>query len=354
MSPLPGTLPRRFAARSAFTLIELLVSMVVLTLLILMVSQMVGSASRVVTGNREHLETDSQARLVFDRMALDIGRMVKRKDVDYIFPTLVERGSRTQQPDNDKFFFFSEAPAYFGSTVLPAAQSSLALIGYRVNNDKQPDSFKLSRLSKGLAWDESTGATPGSVVFLTYPAASPSPAASPTPFPESTIPGHWAKTVGATPDYNPTDASDDASYHVIGEQVCRMSICYLLKPEKRSDGTVKPAIYSHDPFRAPHTAINGLRDVQAIVVALVILDDASRRIATNLSNITAAFPDITLPSEASYPVPPAAPPKLMAQVWLDKFKDKTSFDKLVADAKIPTVAAAQLRIYQRHFYLDTQ
>jgi type II secretory pathway pseudopilin PulG len=356
MIPPPTGQPQRFAASTAFTLVELLVSMTVLTLLIVAVSQMVSGTTTISTSNRQHLDADGQARLVFDRMALDFARMVKRPDVDYIF----KDASVVTQPGNDKFFFYSEAPAYFDPADDPAAataaaQSSLALIGYRINSATQANPYQLARLSKGLTWDESSGSAtdplkdpaPGSIVFLSYPAASPSPAAAPTPFPASTLAGHWPQTLGSSPGYNGDDPDPlHPSYHVISPQVCRLEICYLLKPAVQSDGTTLPAVYSLSPFRAPHTSISGLQDVRAIVVALVVLDQTSRQIAPDLSHLTAAFPDIAADGTGLG----ATPPILMAKMWQDKLDSGT----VAATAQIPQAAAGQLRIYQRHFYLDTQ
>src|SRR5260370_40909223 len=76
---MPSTLARRDlrADRHAFTLVEMLVSIVALTLFVLMVSRLVNSASIVTTIGNKHMDADSQARSVLDRMAVDIARMVK-------------------------------------------------------------------------------------------------------------------------------------------------------------------------------------------------------------------------------------------------------------------------------------
>src|SRR5260370_21243143 len=69
--------------KNAFTLIELLISLAVTALIILMVEQlMTNTAATARTGNK-HIDTDTQARAVLDRMAMDFGRMLKRTDIDY-------------------------------------------------------------------------------------------------------------------------------------------------------------------------------------------------------------------------------------------------------------------------------
>ena len=70
-------------ARAGFTLVEMLVSIVLLALLILLVTQVVNTAAIVVRPATKHIDTDTQARTVFDRMAVDFAQMLKRTDIDY-------------------------------------------------------------------------------------------------------------------------------------------------------------------------------------------------------------------------------------------------------------------------------
>src|SRR5260370_16367631 len=74
---------------NAFTLIELLISLAVTALIILMVAQLMNSATAVTRTGNKHIDTDTQARAVLDRMAMDFGRMLKRTDVDYYLKGLV-------------------------------------------------------------------------------------------------------------------------------------------------------------------------------------------------------------------------------------------------------------------------
>ena len=67
----------------AFTLIELLVSVVVLVIVIFVVAQLTNSTTAVTRTGNKHIDTDTQARVVFDRMALDFAQMLKRTDIDY-------------------------------------------------------------------------------------------------------------------------------------------------------------------------------------------------------------------------------------------------------------------------------
>jgi len=346
----------------AFTLVELMVATAVLILLVVMVTQLTNSAATVTTGSRKHMDADSQARMIFDRMANDFSRMPKRTDMDCIF---------SNQATNDAMFYYSEAPAYYdGSASDFTNRNTTALIGYRINS-----AYQLERLGKLLTWDTSaTSATPGSVVFLTYPptASSPSPTASPTPWPASTLTGNWGAAIGS-----PVGSGTDADYHVIGDQVFRMAFCYLLKPYTVS-GTTYPGFYSVNPYNnlipvhAGGTTTGtvtgtfqgtgqgtGLQDVEAIIVAIAILDDVSRKIVPttvsgssipNLGGLVSKFPDPT-PFDLQTPVTATSTPPtpiLMAQNWLASMNTSG----FAATAGIPQSAAAQIRIYQRSFYLN--
>src|SRR5205085_11294729 len=141
--------------------------------LVAFVARLMSSATVIADQGSKRLDSDGQARAVFERMAADFSSMIRRQDVDYIF---------AKQAGNDTMYFFSEATKYFDSSVSDPAKSSLALVGYRVN-----PSFQLERLSRGLTWDG-----PGSIVFLT-------PSGSLIPISGSTIAGNWAAAVGAGP-----------------------------------------------------------------------------------------------------------------------------------------------------------
>jgi len=115
------TAPPRHA-RGAFTLAELLVSVAVLTLLVLLLTQLINSAAPIARTANKHIDTDTQARVVLDRMAVDFARMLKRTDVDYYVkePTnYTGHGNGhgygkkvvSGQQGSDQIAFFSQAPA---------------------------------------------------------------------------------------------------------------------------------------------------------------------------------------------------------------------------------------------------
>ncbi len=320
MNPFPSR--RLFAA--GFTLVEMLVAIAALSILVLVVAQLLNSSGAVIALGTKHMGADLQARLVFDRMAADFGAMVMREDVDCVF---------SPQTGNDSLFFYGEGPSYAPLTGSSTQQSTVSLIGYRINS-----SYQLERLGKYLTWDGASaggGSTqPGSIIFLTPLNGQ----ADPT----TTIPVNWSGVLGSAPYGGGTDSS----YHVLAEGVFRLEICYLIKG---SNGLFS---YSQSPPSLSATnvyavnlgdnALHDLSSISAIVVALAVLDDASLKLIPSLSDLSQQFPD---PQAADLA---ASPPVLMLQSWENKLAS-TGF---AAKAGIPQSVASQVRIYQRIFYLN--
>ena len=112
---LPATAAQRTCR--AFTLLELLVSLAVIGLIILLVAQTLGPASAITGTGNKHIDTDTQARVVLDRMAVDFGKMLKRTDIDYYIkapigyknPNAHGNGNKLQsgQSGNDQIAFYS-------------------------------------------------------------------------------------------------------------------------------------------------------------------------------------------------------------------------------------------------------
>lgn len=290
------------AGCAAFTLIEMLVSITILVLLVAFVSQLINSVSSVTTQTGRRMDSDAQVRVIFDRLANDFASMVRRQDVDYIF---------AKQTGNDTMYFYSEAPAYFDSSLGSGVKSTVSLVGYRINS-----AFQLERLSRGLTWDGTVAPSPspGGMVFLT-------PSGSASPISSSTIAGVWPTAVGSAPNYSNGTGSD---YHVLGDQVYRLEISFL-----QTDGAVNSAVNSYD----------GLQNVAAIVVALGMLDTSSRVVVAQNGQIPAATGNQMITE-----LPDSQDGTATMQIW-------KSSDYLT-NSGIPRTAAAQLRIYERMFNLN--
>jgi len=139
-------LPLQRRGATGFTLAELLVSMSVLLLVVFVSARLINSATTVTILDQKRMDTDSEARQILDRMAIDFAQMVKRIDVDYYVKL-----ANQQRLQNDQIAFYSAVPGYYP---LSGAQSPVSLVGYRVNSNATSPSYnKMERLGKGLVWN---------------------------------------------------------------------------------------------------------------------------------------------------------------------------------------------------------
>jgi Tfp pilus assembly protein PilV len=249
-----------------FTLVELLVSVFVLVIVVFMVAQLMSSATAITRPGNKRVTTDTQARVVLDRMALDFARMLKRTDVDYYVKgvtTYKKNGhawgnhGTTTQPLNDQIAFFTQAPGFYSSST---AQSPVSVAAYRVNQNQTagyPPYMKLERLGRGLPWNGAGSNSNPALAFLPVTIGSLWP---------------WAinntNTCGGNGNNNSCDPN--GFYEVLGPGVFRMEYYYILKNGQATDYP-----YNKD---AGHTSIAGigLGDVEAIAVVIAVIDSASR------------------------------------------------------------------------------
>ena len=121
--------------------------MVVLVIITFMVSQLMTSATAITRTGNKHFDTDTQARVVLDRMALDFAQMVKRTDVDYyvkqkVYKDTAMATAAARDVTETKAVTRSRSTARC-QAIHPAAyfteQSPISLVAYRVNegNDEQ-------------------------------------------------------------------------------------------------------------------------------------------------------------------------------------------------------------------------
>jgi hypothetical protein len=135
-------------------------------------------------------------------------------------------------------------------------------------------------------------------------------------FSPQTLTGTWNTIAGS---------GNDADYQVLGDQIYRFEFCFLMR-----DGTL-----SDQPWLSPNTTFNGLDDVNAIVVAIAVLDAKSRVIAGDLTAATAKLDDVSGTDITARP----------AQLWQQRIKN--------ADLALPQSAAANVRIYERFFSINS-
>lgn len=275
------------SVRAGFTLVELLVAIAVLSIIVVAIGQILGTATSITTNNNKHTDANAQARMVFDRMANDFARMLKRTDVDMIF---FKNNASATAGTNDTMYFFSEGASYYNNNVFSVQyKNAVSLVGYRIANGTDGITAvgsspygQLERLGKALAWDTGQSAS-SAVTFLTYPPAGTTPLTATTPDSvtySSAMYGStlWGAYLTSGVDVNSAQTSlvgtlgngfndsADTNYHPIGTNVFRFEYSFLLK-----DGT--QALF---PVMT-QTANNGLPTKQNLTAAVppTFSDDSS-------------------------------------------------------------------------------
>jgi hypothetical protein len=342
-----------------FTLAELLVSVFVVTLIILMVGQLMTSATAITRTGSKHIDTDTQARTVFDRMALDFAQMLKRTDIDYY---VKQRGNynghgnghgwgngRNGDLGSDQIAFFTQVPGYYPSGYVSGQQSPISLVAYRVNesSSSNPGYAKLERMAKGLVWNavdtntnQNTAKYP--IVFLPQTIAG--------------IGRPWAPAINN--DNNANNSGDPAdpnyNYEIIGPGVFRFEYYYLLKNGRATD-------YPWDRWDMPdqQTISNpvkiGLTQVEAIAVAIAVVDPAGRALINavspdrllDIAGDMADFKNANGNGNAGKKIGD------LEYKWKGVVESIASSGQTPSGVSVPPEAAKGIRIYNRYFDLKT-
>lgn len=335
--------PKQRGRRGGFTLAEMLVSIAVLTLLVLMLTQLMNNAAPIARTANKHIDTDTQARTVLDRIAVDLARMLKRTDVDYYLkgPTnytghgnghAYGRRVQTGQQGSDQIAFFSQLPGYYPS----GAQSPVSLVAYRVNSSPSlPSYLKLERMGKGLLWNGVSNSTNVNNPNTVYPIV----------FLPQTITGianagkMWSDAAN-----NPSNAtSEDSSYETIGPGVFRFEYYYLLKNGQLTDVPWDTSV--------GHTSLNGFADVEAIAVAIAVIDPAGRGLipASSLFDLASDMADFkTAPGRG------AGGQKTLGDLeysWNTSLLTDINTGQTSTGSPVPPAASNAIRIYGRTFDL---
>lgn len=286
-SPILAPLRR---TRGGFTLTELLVSVFVLTIIVFMVAQLMTSATAPTRTGNKHIDTDTQARIVLDRMALDFAQMLKRTDVDYYLKQKANytgHGNghgwgkqRTTDLGSDQLAFLSHVPGY--NDTGSSFQSPISLVAYRVNQDDQnastdPAYLRLQRMGKGLLWNGVNNGTGGTAIF-------------PIVFLPQTIASvpSWSAAINNFQSGG-AGSSQDQDYETIGPGVFRFEYYYLLKNGYLTDWPWdRRALPDQTTIYNP--VIIGLSQVEAIGVTIAVIDPAGRALinAANSGSLNVA------------------------------------------------------------------
>jgi len=285
---------------SAFTLAEMLVAISVLALLVVLVTQLINNAASVTTLGNQRMDADSQARPLFERMALDFAHLVRRSDVSFYVKT-----AGTPMTGNDLLGFYSAVQGYH-----PTTPSPISVVAYRVNSDPSSSVAynRLERMGKGLDWNGASSANIP-VVFLPL-----------------TLHGTWPSVASSSAYDDPDPAK--RTYEMIGPQVFRFEYYYL---EKVTGSLVT--------YPATWTSLSAVaaKDAAAIVVAIAVIDPRSKVLLSNSQIATLAE---SLPDYASG----WGPGELLAR-WQSALDSVTN---------MPRPAISGIRLYERYFPLSDQ
>lgn len=316
--------------KQAFSLVELLVAIAVLLLLVAMMAQITDGAAKSVTLGGRRMDADTQARMIFDRLAIDLSRMLKRPDLDYStfkqpasqLPARFTSGGvpltfpANPQHGNDEFAFYSETAGYFPGATRPNGnqKSPVSLVAWQMGSDTASGKPALLRLGLGMGWEPGASGAWHSISYL-----------------PATIRGVW-----------PELFSDTTEYKAVGDQVFRLEYAYLLKARPGVPARLSVVPWDADPALSPvHTSVDGFRDVAAIVVTLAILDTTSRVLVDDYAALIDTFPDAAVGSQGVVDD--------VGRTWM-QIANAPGFAAAVG---LPPQSAASVRIYERYFYLDS-
>jgi len=250
------------------------------------------------------MDADSEARQVFDRMALDFAQMVKRSDVDYFAKNTIPPNSEGGlMAGNDQIAFYSSAPGYYPPT---GSQSPVSLVAYRVNAKRQ-----LERMGVGLVWN------------------AVSPTDIPVVFMPLTISATWPSATDLTASPTPEPRAE-----VIGPDVFRFEYYYLVR-------TGTSPFLGYYPCGVSGCVVNGWGSVAAIVVDIALIDPKSKVLLSDQDIATIIGNTSTTNSLADFGTLDTQPGKLLNK-WQNRLNGITT---------LPRPAISGIRVYERYFYL---
>jgi hypothetical protein len=276
MNPLRPT-----AHAQAFSLVEVLAATALLTILGILVTQMTVGVAAGTRRSLQPVDSSGQARMVFDRLALDLRYMPVRNDLDYLFQA-PPGGS-----DTLRFFNLARALTDSGRDVLDNRNASI--IAYRVaKEDPSSADSKLALLRGSRA------------VYLSGLASDPDYFGLQAAF--GTPPPAWFPVSLPGVSMTPTAGFPNGAYDVLAAGVLRASICYFLGADYTPPGltpgpaTTKKAgtLLANPPMRKLNgTDFVDIEKIRALAVGLVIIDTENRKLATaaQLEGLAAEFPD---------------------------------------------------------------
>jgi len=281
---------------------------------------------------------------------VDFAQMLKRTDIDYYVkgPTNYNghgnghgwgQRKQTGQQGSDQIAFFSQVPGYYPSA---GSQSPISLVAYRVNEgaNTNPAFLKLQRMGKGLLWNgvDNPNRQPTQSQFT-----------SPMVFLPLTIGG----ASGRWPDAVDGSAVND-DYETIGPGVFRFEYYYLIK-NGRLDDVPWDKFARTDPPQTTLTSPQsiGLTDIEAIVVAIAVIDSAGRALIdpNSLDDLASDMPDF----RSAHGRGNGGTRNIgdLEADWQTSLLDVISSGQTSNSTPVPPEAAKGIRIYSKTFDLRT-
>jgi prepilin-type N-terminal cleavage/methylation domain-containing protein len=345
------------AARAAFSLFEIMVAVAVLAILTVLVAQLTNSVSALTRVGVKHIGTDTQARAVLDRIGVDISKMIKRSDLDYYIKQPTGYNGHGQghgwgtklksgQQGNDQCAFFALLPGYYTQS---GGQSPVSLVAYRVNQNSGSAAYlQLERMAKGLLWNGVSNDTNANSVY-------------PIVFLPNTISGISSWSAAVNNDASGQSIDPQGDYETVGPQVFRMEYWYLL-----TNGTLTDVPWDKNARPAQTTMSTptplGWTDVQAIAVAIAVIDPASRSLipSATLLDIASDLDDFkTAPGRGAGGAKKAGD---MEYRWNTVLFGGPSGNppgivntgQTTVNSRVPPAVASAIRVYSRYFDLRAQ
>jgi hypothetical protein len=353
----------------AFALAEILVSVAVVVIIVLMCTQLMTITAAITRTAHKHVDTDTQARVVFDRMAVDFAQMLKRTDTDYYVKQRVGYkghgnghgwgNGKNGDIGSDQIAFFSAVPGYYPSGYSVGQQSPISLVAYRVTESRSSDPAfgRLVRMGKGLGWNAIN--------------SNPNPNQNP-PFPIVFKTGQITDCAGNCPCNTTADpwksswsgaicnddkaASQDSDYEIIGPGVFRFEYYYLLKNGWLTDW---PWDRRDDQFQNQQTISSpvpiGLSQVESIGVAIAVIDPAGRKLIDavdpdRIIDLAGDLPDFKSARGAGNQAKKIGD---LEDAWKNIVESIARTGWSPSNKTVPPEAAKAIRIYSRYFDLKT-
>jgi hypothetical protein len=144
---------------------------------------------------------------------------------------------------------------------------------------------------------------------------------------------------------NAIGTADDPAYETIGPGVFRFEYYYLLKDGHLSQN---PFINKADPTAPHYRDVNGLNDVEAMVVSIAVIDSRSRSLFTdqNILDLAAQMYDFNTVNQH-------LPPN---QTYVQANNVETQWNSVitadVSSGAMPAAAISAIRVYTRYFDLN--